>query len=106
MSTAVFLFHRDFRTYDQTGLNAIARSGLKILPVFIFPPEQIDPKQNKYFSNNSVAFMCESLVDLDGQLRNLGSRLHCIKGDNLQSLARLHSDGRLSIKCQTYICGR
>lgn len=92
MSTAVFLFHRDFRTYDQTGLNAIARSGLKILPVFIFPPEQIDPKQNKYFSNNSVAFMCESLVDLDGQLRKLGSRLHCIKGDNLKSLARLHSD--------------
>lgn len=92
MNTAVFLFHRDFRTYDQTGLNAVARSGLKILPVFIFPPEQIDPKQNKYFSNNSVAFMCESLVDLDGQLRKLGSRLHCIKGDNVQSLARLHSD--------------
>ena len=92
MSTAVFLFHRDLRTFDQTGLNAIARTGLKILPVFIFPPEQIDPKQNKYFSHNSVQFMCESLADLDGQLRKLGSQLNCFRGDNLKYLARLHSE--------------
>lgn len=53
--TAVFLFHREFRLYDNTGLNAIARSGNKIIPVFIFTPQQLDSKRNKYFSNVSVA---------------------------------------------------
>jgi hypothetical protein len=36
-----------------------------IIPIFIFPPEHIDPKKNKYFSHNLVQFMCESLIELD-----------------------------------------
>ena len=36
-----------------------------IIPIFIFPPEQIDPKKNKYFSDNLVQFMCESLEELN-----------------------------------------
>ena len=40
---SVFLFHRDLRLIDNTALHAAFESGDKIIPVFIFPPEQIDP---------------------------------------------------------------
>jgi hypothetical protein len=33
-----------------------------IIPIFIFTPEQI--KKNKYLSNNSLQFLCESLEEL------------------------------------------
>ncbi len=87
---AVFLFHREFRLFDNTGLNAIARSGKKIIPVFIFDPVQIDPKKNKYFSNGSVQFMCESLSELDKDIRKLGSKMIFMHGDTVQTLDKLH----------------
>ena len=87
---AVFLFHREFRLYDNTGLNAIARSGKKIIPVFIFTPQQIDPKRNKYFSNGSVQFMCESLDELDRDIRKLGSKMIFMHGETVKTLDKLH----------------
>ena len=89
-NVAVFLFHRDLRLYDNTGLNAIARAGLRILPTFIFPPEQIDPKMNTYFSNNAVQFMVESLTSLNASLKELEACLTCFKGDNIKTLTSLH----------------
>ena len=53
----LFIFHRDLRLLDNTALIKQIKSFGKITPIFIFPPEQIEPKQNKYFSNNSVQFM-------------------------------------------------
>lgn len=60
----IFLFHRDLRLVDNTALIKQMQSYNKITPIFIFPPVQIDPKQNKYFSHNSVQFMIESLREL------------------------------------------
>lgn len=88
--TAVFLFHREFRLYDNTGLNAIARSGKKIIPVFIFTDVQINPKRNKYFSNGSVQFMCESLSELDRDIRKLNSKMIFMHGDTVKTLDKLH----------------
>jgi deoxyribodipyrimidine photo-lyase len=42
-----------------------------MLPVFIFNPQQIEPVHNKYFSNSSVQFMIESLIDLKRELPSL-----------------------------------
>lgn len=53
----LFLFHRDLRIIDNTSLIKQLKIFKKVIPIFIFPPEQIDPKKNKYFSNNSVQFM-------------------------------------------------
>ena len=47
-----------------------------MVPIFIFTGEQVDPAQNKYFSHPAVQFMCESLVDLDHELRKCNSQLH------------------------------
>lgn len=63
----VFIFRRDLRIEDNTGLYYIIKNFPKedILPVFIFTPEQIDKSKNNFFSDNSVQFMCESLEDLE-----------------------------------------
>jgi deoxyribodipyrimidine photolyase len=57
----IFLFHRDLRLFDNTALIKQILNHKSVTPIFIFPPVQIDPKINKYFSNNSVQFMIESL---------------------------------------------
>lgn len=89
---AIFLFHREFRLHDNTGLNAIARSGKRILPVFIFDPCQIDPKRNKYFSHGSVQFMIESLRELDSDIKKLGGKILFMHGDTLTVLRKLLRD--------------
>ena len=86
----IFIFHRDLRLHDNTALIRAAMDGYDILPVFVFPPEQIDPKKNRYFSHNAVQFMCEGLVDLDEQIkRDGGSGLLCVRGDNTDVLSSI-----------------
>lgn len=88
--SSVFLFHRDLRLVDNSALNLAIRSGRKILPVFIFNPEQIDPIKNSFFSHPSVQFMCESLRDLVEEIQKKGSRLHMFYGEYVEVLSNLH----------------
>ena len=89
MTIALFLFHRDLRLTDNTSLIECIKEGHQILPVFIFPPDQIDPKKNEYFSHPAVQFMCESLEDLDDQLQKAGSQLYLFEGDNIKVLNKI-----------------
>lgn len=88
--TAVFLFRRDFRLTDNTSLIQAAKDGYKILPVFVFTPEQIDPKKNEYFSNPAVQFMCESLVDLNEQLKKNGTHLTLMVGNHIDTIEDIY----------------
>jgi deoxyribodipyrimidine photo-lyase len=90
-SISIFIFRRDLRLVDNTALLAAAANsgGGQILPIFIFPPEQIDPSINSRFSNPAVQFMCESLSELDEDLRILGSQLWMFKGDNTDVLEKI-----------------
>lgn len=90
VNVAVFLFHRDLRLPDNTALIQAIRDGYSVLPVFVFPPEQIDPRKNKVFSNAAVQFMCESLLDLDQQLRAIGTNLTMLRGNYDEVLQLLH----------------
>jgi len=54
-----------------------------IIPIFIFTPEQI--KKNKYLSNNSLQFLCESLEELRDHIP-----LHIFYGDNLKVLSKIN----------------
>lgn len=62
---SVFIFRRDLRMQDNTALKTLIETKTKIIPVFIFNPEQIYQDKNPYFSNNCVQFMIESLKDLE-----------------------------------------
>lgn len=74
----IFIFRRDHRIIDNHGLVALSEKARTIFPVFILDDTQIVlGKHNAaYFSNNAVQFMCESLVDLDKQIRASHSLSH------------------------------
>ena len=85
----LFIFHRDLRLIDNTALIKQIKDFGKVTPVFIFPPQQIDPKVNKYFSNNSVQFMIESLKELGKDIGENNGRLYFLKGENLKVLSEI-----------------
>lgn len=64
--SSIYIFRRDFRTYDNTGLIECIKNSDKVYPIFIFTPEQI--KNNSYKSNNAVMFMIESLKELNKEI--------------------------------------
>jgi len=86
MDINIFIFRRDFRINDNFALNSLIKeSGNKeIYPIFIFNPEQIFPKNNKYFSNNCVQFMIESLDDLDKNIH-----INYFEGNDIDILTKL-----------------
>lgn len=83
----IFIFHRDFRLYDNTTLIKQIENEKTICPIFIFTPEQIEKSQNKYFSSNSVQFMIESLLELKEELFD---NLKFYYGDTLEILNKLN----------------
>lgn len=86
--TAIFIFHRDFRVVDNTALTRLARVATRILPIFVFTPDQIDTQRNPYYNSNSVQFMCESLEELKAATANC---LTFFYGDLITVLNRIHT---------------
>ena len=84
----IFIHRRDFRLIDNTTLINMSKNIDNICPIFIFTPEQI--KKNKYFSNNLVQFMCESLEDLHKQYMSKDSKLYFYYGDVIDVLNSIH----------------
>ena len=74
---SLFIFRRDYRLDDNTGLLECHQNSDEVIPIFIFTPEQI--KTNEYKSNNCVQFLCESLQDLRKQIKNKGGELYILK---------------------------
>ena len=91
----IFIHHRDIRYQDNTTLNAMSKDLDNIIPIFIFPPEQIDPKKNKYFSHNLVQFMCESLLELKKDYKKKNGTLNFYHGDNLEVLKEIHKKHKI-----------
>jgi deoxyribodipyrimidine photo-lyase len=85
---SIFMFTRDLRLEDNTGLIYALINSEKVLPIFIFNPDQVTDK-NKYKSNNCVQFMCESLESLDKDLRSKGSRLFYFYGKPNEIIGKL-----------------
>jgi len=75
----VFIFRRDLRLYDNTGLNHALNECEEVIPIFIADPRQMIT--NPYKSEYAVSFMVNSLMDLDEELRERGSKLHVYFGE-------------------------
>ena len=86
----IFLFHRDLRLTDNTTLINQIENEENVIPIFIFPPEQINPNKNKYFSNNSVQFMIESLHELSNDIKNYNGKLYFFKQNTLKVLKNIN----------------
>ncbi len=75
---SLFLFRRDLRLEDNTGLIFALKSSEVVIPAFIFTPEQIE--NNPFRSEHCLKFMVESLKDLERQLKKKGGQLFLFKG--------------------------
>lgn len=83
----IFLFHRDYRLFDNLGfIHCFSYNPKNVYPVFIFTPEQADKTKNKYFSNNSLQFIINSLIDLNKELNN---KLNIFYGDTQTILKKI-----------------
>ena len=78
MKYSLYIFRRDLRVYDNTALRLLSKVTDRIIPVFIFTPEQID--NNKYKSDNAIQFMCQSIQQLE---IDLGCRINLFYGEKM-----------------------
>lgn len=76
---SIFIFRRDLRLNDNTALIEALKSSEKVIPIFIFDPEQVG-NENEFKSNNCIQFMVESLDSLDKELKEKGSQLYFFYG--------------------------
>lgn len=86
----IFLHHRDLRIHDNTALINQNKNEDNIIPIFIFPPEQINKSKNDYFSNNSVQFMIDSLHELSEEVKEKKGKIYFFKGDNIKVLKEIN----------------
>lgn len=70
---ALFVFRRDLRVHDNTGLLYALENAKEVFCLFIFTPEQIN--ENPYRSDACLQFMLESLEDLENELLERGGKL-------------------------------
>lgn len=74
----LFVFRRDLRLEDNTGLIAALSSSKFVIPAFILDPTQLS--EHPYRSTPALTFMANSLADLDQQLKMKGGRLYIFSG--------------------------
>lgn len=73
-SKKIVIYHltRDFRTFDNKTLykayEYAQNNNAKLITIFRFNSQQIDPKLNAYYSSNAVQFMVEALKELSNEL--------------------------------------
>lgn len=91
---SLFIFRRDLRLEDNTGLIFALQSSEVVVPAFIFTPEQID--RNPFRSDHCLKFMIDSLKDLENQLKKKGGKLFLFEGEPeeivSQCVKKLHVD--------------
>ena len=86
---SLFIFRRDFRLIDNTGLIECYKNSNVVLPIFIFTPSQIE--NNEYFSNNSFQFLIESLNELNDEFKkNYNSQIIFHYGENIDVIKKIY----------------
>ncbi len=77
-SISLFWFRRDLRLSDNAGLYHALKSGIPVLPIFIFDKNILDKLSNK--QDRRVQFIHQTLTNLKAELEALGSTLHVFYG--------------------------
>jgi len=86
VSCAVALFTRDLRVRDQPALAAAAREADRVVPLFVLDDALL---RGKCGAPNRVAFLLDSLRDLDRSLRERGAKLVVRRGDPVTEALRV-----------------
>jgi deoxyribodipyrimidine photo-lyase len=91
--TSVFIFRRDLRLDDNTGLRSALESSEQVIPIFIFDPQQIS--EHPYRSLPALQFMYESLAWLESLLSFQRARLYFFEGNPHQVIEKLVEEIRI-----------
>jgi deoxyribodipyrimidine photo-lyase len=95
---SLFIFRRDLRLKDNSGLLKALTESAEVLPAFIFDPRQTG--RHHYRSESALQFMIASLRELDRELRAKGSRLYLFQGPAEKVVAALlRSEGLGAVYC-------
>jgi deoxyribodipyrimidine photo-lyase len=84
---AIFWFRRDLRITDNSGLFHALKSGLPVLPIFIFDTEILDKLNSK--SDARVTFIYNQLQIINSEIEKFGSSLKVLHGKPLESFQKL-----------------
>ena len=85
----VFWFRRDLRLNDNAGLYHALKSGVPVLPVFIFDRNILDLLENK--ADRRVEFIHAALEEIQRGLREAGSALEVYDGKPIDIFRQLQS---------------
>lgn len=87
-------FRKGLRIHDNPALEYAAKNSSFIYPVFVIDQHYMKPDPtafspgSKLAGLNRIRFLLESLVDLDSNLKKLGSRLLVLHGEPSDVLIR------------------
>ena len=76
MTVNIFWFRRDLRLEDNAGLYQALKVDLPVLPIFIFDKNILDQLVDK--SDRRVEFIHAALIQMQGELKAIGSSLEVI----------------------------
>lgn len=99
-STSIFVFHRDLRLHDNTGLLKALEQSEQVVPLFIATPQQLE--HNKYKGDHAVQFLVESLKDLDEDLQKKGSKLYIAQGTTHEVLNDIIAQTKAQVVCSNF----
>jgi deoxyribodipyrimidine photo-lyase len=86
MNTALVLFTRDLRVHDQAALATAVREAERVVPLFVCDERLL---AGRCGAPNRLAFLLDSLADLDHSLRERGGRLIVRRGEVVRETIRL-----------------
>ena len=84
---SLFIFHRDLRLQDNTGLIQALKNSQEVIAAFIFDEKQL--QNNEYRGDNLIQFMLESLEDLQNQLKKYKGKLYLFHGNTQKIIEKL-----------------
>jgi len=84
--TAIVLFTRDLRVHDQPALAAAVARAERVVPLFVLDDGLL---RSTFAAPNRLAFLLESLRDLDGELQAMGGGLMIRRGDTVREVVAL-----------------
>ncbi|MBG0780935.1 MAG: deoxyribodipyrimidine photo-lyase [Bacteroidales bacterium] len=89
----IFWFRRDLRLEDNHGLFEALKSGLPVLPLFIFDTEILDKLPSK--KDARIAFIHQHLEQIHQELNRHGSGLYVAHGKPLEIFQKLLSNQQI-----------
>lgn len=93
-SNSLMWFRKGIRIHDNPALEYAAKGANLLYPVFVIDPHYMEPDPSAFSPGSSraglnrIRFLLESLVDLDLNLKKLGSRLLVLHGEPGELLIR------------------